>query len=160
MTEQRDAVRNMTDIAHAVRERRRELRLRFEDVAAMAGVSRHLVSSVEKGDPNDQVEKLLRILEALQIRVVILRGPARHVDTPAPAVRPARTRTTPAVAIDDMYRGDGAIACLDCGAAVRDLPRHARQQHGMSVPAYRLRWGIPDDRPLNPKGVERMDRSD
>lgn len=150
MTEQRDAVRDMTDISHAVRERRRELRLRFEDVANMAGVSRHLVSSVEKGEASDQIEKLLRILEVLQIKVDLRRAPPRHVDPPPAAPRPARTRMAPAVAMDDMHREPGRIVCMDCGAAVRNLGLHVRNQHGLSVAGYRLRWEIPEDVRLMP----------
>ena len=151
MAEQRDIVRDMSDIAHAVRERRSELRLRFEDVAEMAGDSRHLVSAVEKGDSGDQVEKLLRILDALQIRVDIRRGPARHVVPPAAPARPARTRQEPAVDPERMHDDPERIACLDCGARVRDLPRHVRQQHGLGIAGYRQRWSIPEEVPLVPR---------
>lgn len=151
MAEQRDTVRDMSDIAHAVRERRSELRLRYEDVAAMAGVSRHLVSSIEKGDSGDQVEKLLRILDVLQIRVEVRRGVPRHVAPPAPAAKPARTRDVPAVALDRIHAEPGRISCMDCAASVRDLGRHVRQQHGLSLAGYRQRWSIPDDVPLQPR---------
>lgn len=151
MTETRDTVMDISDIAHAVRDRRREMRLRFEDVASMAGVSRHLVSAIEKGQASDQMEKLLRILAALQIRVDLRRGTPRHVDPPPAPPKPARTRTRPAVAIADMHREPGRLVCLDCGAAVRDLGRHIRLQHGLSVAGYRLRWGIDEDVALRPR---------
>jgi transcriptional regulator with XRE-family HTH domain len=150
MTERRDTVLDMSDIAHAVRERRRELRLRFEDVANMAGVSRHLVSSIERGDANDQLDKLLRILDALQIKVDVRRSTPRHVEPPPAPPRPARTRTKPAVAIEDMHRDAGRIICLDCEASVRDLSRHVRQQHGISLVGYRQRWGLDEDVRLRP----------
>lgn len=160
MTEQRDTVRDMSDIAHAVRERRKELRLRFEDVAAMAGVSRHLVSSVERGDPSDQIEKLLRILDALQIRVDIRRGPPRYVSTPPRAEKPARTRDEAAVRLEDMHGDAGRILCMDCGASVRDLTRHVRLQHGLTLAGYRQRWSIPDEVGLKPRGPADMTGGD
>jgi transcriptional regulator with XRE-family HTH domain len=144
MTETRDTVRDLSDIARAVRDRRRELRLRFEDVASMAGVSRHLVSAIENGQPSDQLEKLLRVLEALQIRVDLKRGVPKHVEPPAPRQRPARTRMEPAVDPREVDAGDGRTRCLDCGSAVRDIGRHVRLQHGLSIPAYRQRWGLDD----------------
>lgn len=149
MAEQRDIVRDLSDIAHVVRDRRRELRLRFEDVASMAGVSRHLVSSIENGAPSDQIEKLLRVFDALQIKVDLRRGVPRHVEPPVEP-RPARTRTTPAVPIAEMHRDPDRIICLDCGSSVKSISNHVRQQHGLSVSGYRQRWDIDEDVPLRP----------
>jgi len=150
MSERRDAVADLSDIAHAVRERRQELRLRFEDVGNMAGVSRHLVASIEKGEPNEQFDKLLRVLAALQIKVDLRRGPPRHVDLPVAAPKPARTRINPAVDMADMHKEPGRVRCLDCGAGVRDIGRHVRQQHGLSIAGYRQRWNIDEEVSLRP----------
>lgn len=152
MTETRDTIRDVADIAQAVRRRRGEMRLRFEDVAQMAGVSRHLVSAIENGQASDQVEKLLRVLDVLQIRMDLRRGPARHVEAPPPRQRPARTRTAPAVDPSDMHANPGRVTCLDCGASVRDIARHVRQQHGLGVAGYRQRWNIDASTSLSPVG--------
>jgi len=157
MTETRDTVKDLSDIARAVRDRRRELRLRFEDVASLAGVSRHLVSAIENGQPSDQVEKLLKVLDALQIRIDLRRGPPRHVDPPPAKVRPARTRLVPAVDPSEIETQDGRMRCLDCGSAVRDLGRHVRLQHGLSMPAYRQRWNLDEVEAGVPTAMSRED---
>lgn len=128
------------------------MRLRFEDVARMAGVSRHLVSAIENGQASDQVEKLLRVLDVLQIKVELRRGPLRHVETPAPLQKPARTRTTPAVDPSLMHADPGRVRCLDCGASVRDIARHVKQQHGLGIAGYRQRWSIDASVSLAPVG--------
>lgn len=151
MAERHDTITDFSDVAHAVRERRRELRLRFEDVATMSGTTRQLVSAIERGEANDQVEKLLRILDVLQIKLDLRRGQPRHVDAPAAKPRPARTRGTPSVAIADMHREPGRVICLDCGSAVRSIATHVRQQHGLSMASYRQRWSIGDEFDLKPR---------
>lgn len=61
------------DLAHQVARRRRALGLRQEDVARLAGVSRATVIAIEQGRETLQVDKLRRVLEVLDLVLVIER---------------------------------------------------------------------------------------
>lgn len=41
-----------------------------------------------------------------------------------------------------------ALVCRVCGSTVRDLRRHAKSAHGLSSEAYRAKFGLPPDVPL------------
>jgi predicted transcriptional regulator len=54
---------------------------------------------------------------------------------------------SPAVPIRRSVGAD-AIICLDCGFKAKMLKRHLSTVHGLSVDAYRSRWGLPSDYPI------------
>jgi transcriptional regulator with XRE-family HTH domain len=147
----RIVLKDIRELGDIVSRRRSELRLRLEDVAKLSDVSRHLVSSVEKGDPGNQVEKLLRILDSLQISVELKKEKPKHVDIPPDDPKPARTRKTPIVPIDKMFTQDGRIICLECGSKVKNIHMHARQSHGLNIAGYRQRWNIPESQSFSTK---------
>lgn len=43
---------------------------------------------------------------------------------------------------------DGQVRCLVCGKGFKMLKRHLRTSHAMSEMDYRVRYGLPEDRPL------------
>ena len=53
----------------------------------------------------------------------------------------------PAVTIRSSVKAD-SITCLECGAKHKTLKRHLQTSHGLTPPAYRARWGLPDSYPL------------
>lgn len=65
---------SVTALADAVRTRRRQLGLRQDEVADLAGVSERFVHTVEAGKPSLQLDKLLAVLGALGLRLRVERG--------------------------------------------------------------------------------------
>jgi len=61
------------DLAGAVRERRRQLGLRQEDLADLAGVSLRFVQALEAGKPSVQLDRVRAVLDTLGLRLVVER---------------------------------------------------------------------------------------
>lgn len=40
------------------------------------------------------------------------------------------------------------IVCLECGKTFKMLKRHLATDHGLTVPDYRTKWGLPADYPM------------
>jgi HTH-type transcriptional regulator / antitoxin HipB len=79
-------INTVHDLAAAVRGRRQELNLSQAELAARVGVSRDWVSFVENGKPTVEVGLVLRLLDALGLRVEFLEtggGGAPTVDLDA-----------------------------------------------------------------------------
>jgi y4mF family transcriptional regulator len=70
-----------------VRSRRRQLRLRQDELADLAGVSERFVYSLENGKQSVQLDKVIAVLSALGLHLELHRG-AADVVRPAPGVRP------------------------------------------------------------------------
>lgn len=81
------------DLGLAVRGRRRELGLSQAALSAQAGVSRKWLSEFEQGKPSAEVGFVLRVLAAVQLRLVI------ESDN---GVRPAAHLTTSTVDLDEL----------------------------------------------------------
>jgi y4mF family transcriptional regulator len=62
-----------TDLAGTVRERRRQLGLRQEDLADLAGVSLRFVQALEAGKPSVQLDRVRAVLDTLGLRLVVER---------------------------------------------------------------------------------------
>jgi HTH-type transcriptional regulator / antitoxin HipB len=77
-------VRTLRDLAAITRGRRRELRLSQAELAARARVSRQWVSAFESGKATAEIGLVIRLLDALDLRLTVaeegastpLRGPA------------------------------------------------------------------------------------
>lgn len=61
--------RTPIDLGFAIRDRRRRLHLRQEELAARVGVSRKWIIDVEKGKPRAEIGLVLRTLDALGLRL-------------------------------------------------------------------------------------------
>jgi HTH-type transcriptional regulator / antitoxin HipB len=59
-------------LGSAIRDRRRSLGIDQETLASIAGVSRKLVSEIERGKPTVRLDGLIRVLEALGLRLEIV----------------------------------------------------------------------------------------
>jgi HTH-type transcriptional regulator / antitoxin HipB len=59
-------------LGSVIRERRRSLGIDQETLASVAGVSRKLVSEIERGKPTVRLDGLIRVLEALGLRLEIV----------------------------------------------------------------------------------------
>ncbi len=74
MTKQ-EAARNMDDVAGElgshVRERRRKLGIRQEELADLAGVSPRFVHSLEHGKPTMRLDKVLAVLDVLGLELEV-----------------------------------------------------------------------------------------
>lgn len=68
-----------TALAAAVRSRRRDLGLRQDEVADLAGVSERFVFAVENGKASVRLDKLLALLVALGLHLELRRGAAAGV---------------------------------------------------------------------------------
>ena len=60
-------------LAEAVRARRRELGLRQDEVADLAGVSTRFVHSLEAGKPSVQLDRVTAVLDVLGLELTISR---------------------------------------------------------------------------------------
>lgn len=61
----------LDNLSQLLRRRRRELGVTQADLARLAGLSLHGVSDIETGRGNPTLETLLKILDALGLRIVI-----------------------------------------------------------------------------------------
>jgi HTH-type transcriptional regulator/antitoxin HipB len=68
-------INSTRDLAAAVRGRRQDLRLTQADLAARAGVSRVWVSSLEAGKATVEFGLVLRLLDALDLRIDVAQVP-------------------------------------------------------------------------------------
>lgn len=64
-------VRTPIDLGSAIRDRRRRLKLRQDELAARVGVSRKWIIDVEKGKPRAEIGLLLRTLDALGLHLAL-----------------------------------------------------------------------------------------
>ena len=62
------AINSIRDLAAVVRGRRQALGLTQQDLAARANVSRQWISAFERGRPGSELQLILRLLEALELR--------------------------------------------------------------------------------------------
>lgn len=72
-----------TALAAAVRRRRRQLGLRQDEVADLAGVSERFVFAVETGKASVRLDKLLALLAALGLHLQLHRGAGPDIHVPA-----------------------------------------------------------------------------
>lgn len=70
-------------LASAVRARRRQLGLRQDEAAELAGVSERFVFAVESGKDSVRLDKLTALLAALGLHLQVHRGGASGVRAPA-----------------------------------------------------------------------------
>lgn len=71
------------ELAIAVRERRRELGLSQQQLAARLGVSRQWVVGLEAGRPRAELGLVLRTLRSLDLRVLVEPMPSGSIDLDA-----------------------------------------------------------------------------
>lgn len=62
-------ISDMDKIGRLVRQRRRELGIDQATVASLAGVSRKVVSEIERGKPTIRFDVLSKVLETLGLRL-------------------------------------------------------------------------------------------
>ena len=86
-------IRSPADLGLAIRAVRRSSRVRIDDLAATAGVSKQFTSDVEHGKPTAQFGLVLKLLAELGVplEVDIPQEAARAIAT----LRSAASRTTP-----------------------------------------------------------------
>lgn len=65
------AITSILDLSSLVRGRRRALGLSQAELAARANVSRQWVSAFESGRPGSELRLILRLLEALDLRISV-----------------------------------------------------------------------------------------
>jgi HTH-type transcriptional regulator/antitoxin HipB len=65
--------------ATAVRSRRRQLRLRQDELADLAGVSERFVYALESGKQSVQLDKVIAVLSALGLHLEVHRGGATGI---------------------------------------------------------------------------------
>jgi HTH-type transcriptional regulator/antitoxin HipB len=73
------ALEPATALAGAVRARRRQLRLRQDELADLAGVSERFVYALERGKQSAQLDKVLAVLAALGLHLELRRGGASAI---------------------------------------------------------------------------------
>lgn len=61
----------VVEIGRQVRERRRELSLRQDELAELAGVSTRFVHTLEAGKPSVQLDRVARVLDVLGLELVV-----------------------------------------------------------------------------------------
>ena len=76
-------INSIRDIAAAARGRRQDLRLSQAELAARAGVSRAWLNAFEAGKPTAQLGLVIRLLDALDLRLALDDGD-RTIEDPRP----------------------------------------------------------------------------
>jgi HTH-type transcriptional regulator / antitoxin HipB len=71
--------RTSSPLSAAITARRRQLRLRQEEVADLAGVSERFVYALENGKESVQLDKVLAVLSALGLHLELHRGGADQI---------------------------------------------------------------------------------
>ena len=92
-------ITSIRDVAAAVRGRRHALGLSQADVALRAGVSRPWVSEFESGKPTAELRLVIRLLDALGLRISL-----DERDADARVSRPPTSRAVDLDALLDEYR--------------------------------------------------------
>lgn len=64
-------ITSILDLSALVRGRRQDLGLSQEEVADRAEVSRQWISAFERGRPGSELRLILRVLEALELRLLV-----------------------------------------------------------------------------------------
>jgi HTH-type transcriptional regulator/antitoxin HipB len=70
---------DVTAFADALRARRRELHLRQDELADLAGVSERFIYALEHSKQSVQLDKVLAVLAALGLHLELQRGGDAHV---------------------------------------------------------------------------------
>lgn len=92
-------ITSIRDLAAAARGRRQDLRLSQADVARRADVSRQWVSEFESGKPTSELRLVVRLLDALELRLSLDDRDPRRSASP-----PAASRAVDLDALLDAYR--------------------------------------------------------
>ncbi len=82
-------------LGHAIVVRRRQLRLRQDELADLAGVSERFVYALEHGKQSVQLDKALAVLAALGLHLELHRGGWPSFVTDLSGARPAANRSRP-----------------------------------------------------------------
>ncbi|HSK24815.1 MAG TPA: helix-turn-helix transcriptional regulator [Egicoccus sp.] len=69
------------ELGPVVRQRRRDLGLRQDELADLAGVSTRFVHTLEAGKPSVQMDRVVAVLEVLGLELAV--QPRRHDGEPA-----------------------------------------------------------------------------
>lgn len=151
------AVASITDLGEIVKRRRNELGWSIVETSEIAGTSRYFVADLERGKPSCQFDKIMAVLEALQLKLELrFRAPRRK-----PAIKPGDLEqagrrplaTGPAIPLTSTHTDPATIGCLECGKRVRNLQRHLSSFHAMRASEYRRRWQLPKEYDLKPLDV-------
>ena len=78
-------IRSILDLSSLVRGRRQALGLSQAELAARANVSRQWISAFESGRPGSELRLILRLLEALELRLSVDPLDDAHGDRKAPS---------------------------------------------------------------------------
>ena len=70
------AIEGRVELGPVVRQRRRELGLRQDELADLAGVSTRFVHTLEAGKPSIQMDRVVAVLEVLGLELAV--QPRRH----------------------------------------------------------------------------------
>jgi HTH-type transcriptional regulator / antitoxin HipB len=76
MTSTAESAADADALAAGVRQRRRQLGLRQDELADLAGVSARFVYALENGKPTLQLDKVRAVLAALGLHLALQRGAA------------------------------------------------------------------------------------
>ena len=62
---------NSQEIGHIIKERRKFLKVRQEDLADISGISERTLREIEKGSANPELNSLLKLCEVLGMEIKI-----------------------------------------------------------------------------------------
>lgn len=84
-----DLILSPADLAAILKRRRKELRVRQEELAGLYDMSRYTVIAAESGEGDPKLSTVLKLVEALGLRLVAIPGEVMdRVVIPAPAPPP------------------------------------------------------------------------
>ena len=76
-----ESSRERDEFADAIRQRRRALGLRQDELADLAGVSERFVYALENGKRTVQLDKVLAVVSTLGLHLELRRGAGREITT-------------------------------------------------------------------------------
>lgn len=62
---------NSREIGHKIKERRKFLKVKQEDLADISGISQRTLRAIEKGNANPELNNLLKLCEVLGMEIKI-----------------------------------------------------------------------------------------
>lgn len=62
---------SISEIGHIIKERRKFLKVKQEDLADISGISQRTLRAIEKGDGNPELNTLLKLCEVLGMEIKI-----------------------------------------------------------------------------------------
>lgn len=141
----------LENVASRLKELRRERRLSLQELAEVSGVSRSLLSEIERGETNPTLATLWNLTQALNVDIAALVGAGQgeskrgsievHVAAQVPKIETPSTKSVLKILSPPHLAGrfEWYLLELAAGGHLTSPPHHAGTQEHLTVLAGRVR---------------------